>query len=141
MYLKQSDLFNGMSAEFIKQVLNISFREQHDTGSVLFKGGDYPEHFYILIQGRVQLTFGESEKQVYIGSSRGEFFGWSGLVGRSAYSASGECLETTDLFKINQMEFSQLLHSEPETKCLFYKNLASALGNRLMQTYEFLSQR
>ena len=141
MYLKQSDLFNGMSAEIIKHVLNISSREQYGSGSILFKGGDFPEYFFILIQGRVQLTFGESDKQVYIGSYRGEFFGWSGLVGRSAYSASAECLESTDVLRIDQMRFFQLLNSEPETKCLFYKNLASALGNRLLHTYEFLSQR
>ncbi|MDZ7759259.1 MAG: cyclic nucleotide-binding domain-containing protein [Desulfovermiculus sp.] len=141
MHLKQSDLFNGMSPEFIKHVMNISSREEYAPGTVLFHGGDSPENFFILIKGRVQLNFGNSEKQVYVCRHTGEFLGWSGLVGRDSYTASGECLETTYLLKIDLSKFSQLLDSEQDTKCLFYRNLAAALGNRLINIYEFISEK
>jgi CRP-like cAMP-binding protein len=139
MYLKQSDLFNGMSPEFIRQVLNITTREEHDSGTTLFHGGDRPENFFILIKGQVQLCAGNSGKQVYICHNTGELLGWSGLVDRDSYTASAQCLDTTDLLKIDLSMFSQLLNREHETKCLFYRNLASALGNRLFHIYEFIS--
>lgn len=141
MYLKQSDLFNGMSPEFIRQVLNITTREEHDAGTILFQGGDRPESFFILIKGQVQLYTGNSGKQVYICNHMGELIGWSGLVDRDSYTASAECLEKADLLKIDLSSFSQLLNREHETKCLFYQNLASALGNRLFHIYEFLSEK
>ena len=141
MFLKQSDLFNGMSPEFIKHVMNITSRQEYDPGTILFHGGDSPQYFFILIKGQVQLKFGNSEKQVYVCRHTGELVGWSGLVGRDSYTASAECLETTYLLKTDLSRFSRLLESEAETKCLFYRNLATALGNRLIFIFEYIAQK
>lgn len=141
MFLKQSDLFNGMSPEFIKHVMNTTSRQEYDTGTILFHGGDSPEEFYILIKGQVQLKFGNSEHQVYVCRHTGELVGWSGLVGRDSYTATAECLERTYLLKFDLPRFTQLLDREADTKCLFYKNLATALGNRLIFIFEYIAQK
>jgi CRP-like cAMP-binding protein len=140
MFLRQSELFNGMSMELIRKVMDLAERIHCDQGQTLFHRGERPDRFYILIHGRVQLTFGQKDQQVYVGSQPGEFFGWSGLLEQDSFTASGECLEPTDMLKIDTAKIFSLLRSDPEGTCLLYKNLCRALGSRLLHVYEFFTE-
>jgi len=137
MFLHQSELFSGMSMELIRKVMDFAERVHCSQDELLFSGGEYPDRFYILIHGRVQLTFGEDNQRVYVGSRPGEFFGWSGLLEQDSFTASAQCLEPTDLLKIRTADFFSLLRNDPEGHCLLYRNLCRALGSRLIQVYEF----
>jgi len=140
MYIKQADLFNGVSIHFIKKVMDIAVQEFHDTGEVLFHHGDPSSHFYILVKGKVKLSTGRAWQKVYIGTHTGDFFGWSSLVGRSEYTASAECLEPTDLLRINKSRFLIILNDDLTNGFLFYKNLATALGDRLINSYQLITE-
>ena len=135
MYIKQSDLFLGVRMDFLKKVMEVTRQESHPAGALLFDANDPATHFFILINGRVQLSLGESGKQIHIGSRRGESFGWASLVGRDLYTASALCLEYTDLLKIEVQAFKTLLSRYLDDGFVFYKNLSHALGKRLVQSY------
>lgn len=135
MYLKQADLFHGMGMDFLKKVMEVTRRESFPEGTQLFRSGDPAKHLYILINGRIELSMGEDEKQVHIGSQVGESFGWAALVGREQYTASARCLTKCDLLKIDVRQFIQLLNRYQDNGFIFYQNLAAALGKRLMQSY------
>lgn len=140
MLLRQSELFNGMSMEIIRKVMDRAERVHHAPGETLFLSGEKPESFYILINGRVQLTFGADKHSVYVGAEPGEFFGWSALLEREAFTATAECLETTDLLRIGIDDFFAILGNDPEGHCLLYRNLCRALGSRLLHVYEFFTE-
>ena len=55
MYLKQKDIFWGMSKDFLKEVMKISVTESYKKNDLLFQEGDSADRFYILLKGHVKL--------------------------------------------------------------------------------------
>jgi CRP-like cAMP-binding protein len=136
MYIKQSDLFLGLNHHFVKEIMAIAQKESHAESQFVFRLGEPADHFYILINGQVQLSLGDSGQVVYTSSNVGETFGWSSLIGRDSYSASALCLQPTDLLKIERHKLQNLLEKDTDSGYLFFKQLAEALGNRLLQLYQ-----
>jgi CRP-like cAMP-binding protein len=68
----------------------------------------------------------------------GEIFGWSALIGRKNYSATVICEQQTLVLKFHKDNIHHLLDQDAESAAIFYKQLARALGNRLLTVYELL---
>jgi len=139
MYFKQSDIFWGLDRSFIKAVMNIARKESYNRGDFLFQVEDRAESFFILLKGRVKLTIGENGHSIYTVCHPGEAFGWSSLVGRQCYSASAECREPTILMNIEAKKMLEIFEKNATLGFVFYKRLASLLGNRLLHTYRMIS--
>jgi hypothetical protein len=118
MYIQHADLFRGMSKDFLKKVMEITTKESHEKGAVLF---------------------GEMGHVVFVVSRPGEAFGWSSLIGRNLYSASAECKVPTRLLKMEKEKFLEILEKDPANGFIFFKRLAATLGNRLLQSYRQIS--
>ena len=89
MYIKMSDFFMDMGKNFTVEVLDIAEKLSHKEGDLLFHAGDQARHFYVLLKGSVKLSLGDTGPVVYMARQPGEIIGWSGLIGRDVYSASG----------------------------------------------------
>jgi CRP/FNR family transcriptional regulator len=139
MYIQQSDLFWGMNRDFVKEVMNIAEKESYQKGDLLFREGDPAANFYILIKGRVQLTIGETGQMVYTVDRAGEAFGWSSLIERDVYSASGECKQETILQKFDSRALLNFLEDDPVNGLIFIKRLAGLIGNRLLWSYKMIT--
>ncbi|MGD8741716.1 MAG: cyclic nucleotide-binding domain-containing protein [Desulfobacterales bacterium] len=139
MYIKMSDFFMGMGKQFTIEVLDIAEKLFQNKGAVLFHEGDPAQHFFVLLKGRVKLSLGEKGPVVYMVRQPGEIIGWSGLIGRDCYSASGECMEKTNLLKFNRDVFLDILKKYPRNEALLFKRLAEMLGNRLLELYPTIS--
>ena len=139
MYIQQSALFWDMDKDFVKDMMGIAVRETYQPGDFLFREGDPADHFYILIKGRVILTVGGTGPVVYTVDSAGEAFGWSSLIGREFYSASGECFETTVLDNFHRGEFHKVIEKYPGPGLIFFKRLAGLIGNRLLWSYKMIT--
>ncbi len=136
MFVKQSDLFWGLNKSFVKNIMDITKKEDFETGTFLFHEGDPTNQFYILIRGRVKLRIGEPAKTVYTVNHAGESFGWSSLIGRDIYSASAECTAPTKLLKIEKIKLQEIINEDHENGLHFYKHLSVMLGNRLILSYQ-----
>ena len=99
MYINQSELFMGTSMDFVKKLMDISQMTSHAKGDILFRENDQARYFFILLNGCVKLSIGETGQVVYEACRVGEVFGWSSLIGGNEYSASAECIEATKLLK------------------------------------------
>ena len=141
MYIKQSELFTGISMDFVKNFMDISEMSSHKKGEVLFRENDPARYFFILLNGRVRLSIGEPQQVVYNAERNGEAFGWSSLIGRDVYSASAECLEPTKLLKTASKALSRILEEDAENGIIFFKHLAATLGKRLLETYKVINQK
>ena len=135
MYIKMSDFFMGMGKQFTIEVLDISEKLIQNEGHILFHEGEPAKHFFVLLKGRVQLSLGETGPVVYMVRHPGEIIGWSGLIGRDLYSASGECMQETNLLKFDRDDFLDILKKYPQNEALLFKRLAEMLGNRLLELY------
>jgi CRP-like cAMP-binding protein len=136
MIIKQADLFYGLNHNFIKDLMAIAVRSSCLKGDVIFRSEEPATHFYILIQGCVRLRLGRAGREVFTSCRIGEIFGWSSLIGRQAYSASAECIEAATLLKIDRLQFQSILEKDLSSGLIFFKQLAAALGSRLIQLYE-----
>lgn len=139
MYIKISDFFMGMGKNFTVEVLDNAEKVSLKEGDLLFGSGAPARYFYVLLKGRVKLSLGESGPVVYVACRPGEIIGWSGLIGREAYSAAGKCMEETNLLKFNRDIFLEILKKYPKNEALLYKRLAETLGNRLLELYPTIS--
>ena len=139
MYIKMSDFFMGMGRDFTMEVLDIAEKLAQQEKDVLFQEGEPARHFYVLLKGRVKLSLGDSGPTVYMVQQPGEIIGWSGLIGRDTYSASGECVEPTNLLKFDRDIFLKILKKYPQNEALLFKRLAEMLGNRLLELYPTIS--
>lgn len=139
MYFKQKDVFWGMDKDFVAQIMKLTVPESYDPGDIIFRIGDPAEKFFILTKGQIKLSLGDAGHVVYIVSKAGEAFGWSSLIGRDAYSATAECLSTTNLLKINGEQLQTILEKDSDNGLIFFKRLAGILGNRLLQSYQKIS--
>lgn len=139
MYIQQSDLFWGMDRDFVKDLMSKASRVSYQQGDFLFHEGGPADHFYILIKGRVKLTVGTSGPVVYTVDSAGEAFGWSSLIGREAYSASGQCLGATVLDRIPREQAQMILEKYPDQGFIFFKRLAGLIGARLLWSYKMIT--
>lgn len=139
MYIKMSDFFMGMGKPFTVEVLDIAEKLSRNEGEILFHEGAPATHFYVLLKGRVKLSLGDTGPVVYMVRQPGEIIGWSGLIGRDTYSASGECMEETNLLKFNRDVFLEILNKYPQNEALLFRRLAEMLGNRLLELYPAIS--
>jgi len=139
MYLKQGDIFWGMSSESLKKINTISRKISHEPGHVLFEEGDPADRFFSLIKGRIKLTMPGTGQTVYTVSRAGEAFGWSSLIDRDFYSATAEVTAPSVLMVIEKDGLAGILHDHPGDGYIFFRQLAQTLGERLMQSYDLIS--
>ena len=139
MYIQQADLFWGLKRDFVKEFMDIAEKESHKKGHFIFHKGDPANNFYILIKGRVKLRIGEAGEVTYTVDHAGEAFGWSSLIDRDVYSASGECLEETLVQKFDKNKVNSILDKDPVNGLIFFKRFAGTIGNRLLWSYNMLT--
>lgn len=135
MYIKQGDLFRGVSISFLTKAMILAQRGSCSEGGILFHRGEPAVFFFVLINGSVELSVGEADRPVHIGDRTGESFGWAALMGRDSYPATARCLTRIDYLRIRVDDFKALLNDRLEDALIFYQNLSRALSGRLMQSY------
>ncbi len=140
MFIKETDLFEGMSQGFIDEIAKIMVEESYSEGSFLFKEGDPANDFYVLEEGTVRLTIGgeEGEHITYIMNTPGDSFGWSSLVERDTYTANAECRQPAKVIKIEKAKLNRIFEKHHFSGLMFYKRLARIIGERLVNTYNSL---
>ena len=141
MYIKQSELLLGTSMDFVKKYMDNSEMVSHNKGDVLFQENDPAQFFFTLINGRVKLSISEGGHLVHDIRQSGEAFGWSSLIGRDAYSASAECIEPTELLRTDSQKLTKVIQEDPANGIILFKHLAAMLGNRLLESYQTISQK
>jgi CRP-like cAMP-binding protein len=138
MYLKQADLFWGLSQQFIQALTSEAIKQTFKPGEVVFRLDDPADFFYVLIQGKIRLEVGQVAQGVYVSDRTGEAFGWSALIGREKYSATCICDQASVLLMFEKGHVARLLNRDAESASIFFKHLAAALGDRLLQLYRMI---
>ncbi len=139
MYLKQSDLFTGLGHNFLKQTMAIAEKVSFEKGDFVLKGGEPADCFFILIEGQISLLLRDTSEVVYQSSGLGEVFGCASLIGRDTYFLTARCDGPSVILRIERRKMEKILADDIDNGCLFFKQLSSAIGNRLMTTYTQLA--
>jgi CRP-like cAMP-binding protein len=138
MYLKQADLFWGMSQSIIQSITAKAVRQEFQPGEVIFRAEDPADCFYVLIKGRVRMDLKRTGTSVYSSDQVGEIFGWSALIRQDRYAAAVISETPTTALRFNCEAVCHLLEQDADSAAIFYKQLARALGSRLLSAYDLI---
>lgn len=141
MFIPQSDLFKDLDEQTMAEISKIMVEQAYKTGDVIYTEKSKADKFYILWEGRVKLAIGMEAEIDYTVSKRGQVFGWSSLVDRARYTARAECVEPAKVYEIGKEKIEKIFANRPESGKMFYKHLAAAVVQRLVDTYNaFLTE-
>ena len=133
MQFSQSDLFWGMSMDFVTATTDMAVHVTCQKGDMLFDIGDPADRFYVLLKGSVTMKRGDGK--LHTANQAGEIFGWSSLINRPEYAASATCDTVTELLNIDGESFLKILEKSPQDKATLFERLAKMLGNQLLDVY------
>jgi CRP/FNR family transcriptional regulator, cyclic AMP receptor protein len=132
MDLADTTLFKGMKDDFITAAEKTLMREKHAKGDLLFKTGDPADSLYILEDGRISICADQNDHSVSFIHAPGDFFGWSSLLNRPAYSASAEAVLPTTVLRIKKDTLETIFKQDPAGGFLFIRNFANIVGGRFI---------
>jgi CRP-like cAMP-binding protein len=139
MQISQSDLFIGLGHHFLKELILAADKIAFQAGQIVFREDEPADYFYILASGDIQLYTTDPQRVIHSSQTAGEIIGWSSLIGRDCYSLSAVCAGPTVLLRVEQERMNAILARDHEIGALFFRHLAGALGNRLLQLYPRVS--
>jgi CRP-like cAMP-binding protein len=138
MSIKESDLFKGVSQRFITKIATNSDEENLKKNAVVFSKGREASHFYVLVDGAVEISIGKKTGDHFSVNRPGEIFGWSALVEPYTYTATAKCTEETKVIKISRDLIEHTISEHPAEGLAFLKNLTSIIAQRLRYAYQWL---
>ena len=139
MLIKQKDLFWGMNPDFVKRATDEAIELSCKDGEVLFDIGDKTSTFYILLKGKISLCRAGDRKVQHTAQEPGEIVGWSALIRRDAYAAAAICDGDVELLKFDRDMFFDHMSETPQDRSAFFENIATMLGNRILDLEPFLA--
>lgn len=85
-------------------------------GKVIFQQGERAEFLYLLIDGKVDISFkpydGNPMTIAHVGT--GGLFGWSAVVGSDKYTSSAVAIEPVNAYRIQGRELRRFCREHPE---------------------------
>lgn len=136
MILRDVELIKGMSQQSIDRIIDICSEETYKLGDVLFEQGDLAEQAFVLKQGAVQISVSELTRPPHLATEPGELVGWSALAGRDRYTATAHATENSVVIRVPRSKLEAVLGSMPADGMIFYRQLAGAVGQRLIKAYD-----
>lgn len=128
--LKMAELFADISSDTQDRLMQLTRREEYESGSVLYDLGDITDDLYILESGRVVFELGRDDRTSAAGFilRKGEVFGWAALLEHQPVRiAKAVCVEKSALLRLNGEAAVKVLASDPASGYLVMRQLATLI--------------
>lgn len=138
--LKRCDVLLGLEDSDLAKIASLpsSRMEVYQAGATIFKEGDVAEDFYLLDEGKVNLTMEVAaypfQAPVVETINKGDVFGWSALVAPHILTHSAICIEPSRVVIIKGKELSALMDNDPRLGYEIMQGLVRVIGSRLRHT-------
>jgi CRP-like cAMP-binding protein len=133
-WLKKTELFGALNESQLNLLLSHSSVETFPEGKTIFRQGDEANHFYILIEGTIDLSVKTEGKFDFLSSKvekEGATFGIPSLIEPFRYNVTATCLKPSRLLVINAGRVRMEMEKDREMGMEIMKKLASIYFNRL----------
>ena len=129
--MQKVELFVPLSEKMIEELAKIGEVVEVPKGEVLFRQGDEADKYYILKDGKVQLTFTHPDGTVEIETVEpGMGVGCSALAGLGNYQAEGICEKACRFLVWRQKDLRHLFNEDSRLGYLMIKASARLLHKR-----------
>jgi CRP-like cAMP-binding protein len=130
-------LFERLSNDQIKKIMDITQEASMETGQILCREEEEAKAVFIIKTGSVELvTHVENNIELPVAVLRkvGDIFGSGVLVLPFRYSLTARCLESGTLYVIDGSELQKLMNSDRDLGCIIMTNLAMFYLKRLKES-------
>jgi signal-transduction protein with cAMP-binding, CBS, and nucleotidyltransferase domain len=135
--LKGHELFQSLSFEEIDRVSSFSGVKQYDAGEEVFKGGSVGSHFFVLLEGSVNLRLPAEahDTSLVVGRmEQGDIFGLAPLLGRGRHTTTARCSGTCSVLAIEAEPLRVMLEQNSPVGLQVMKVAAQAYFSRYVET-------
>jgi CRP-like cAMP-binding protein len=135
-------LFQGLAPDDIEPLIGLFRREAFEKGAVIFAQGDPADRLYVLVAGEVAIRFKppDGDELTVAVIKPGGVFGWSAVLGRSAFTSCALCTEQAQAISVEGDELRLLCETHPRTGVIILERLAGVIAQRLRNTHKHVIQ-
>ncbi|MFI5395908.1 MAG: cyclic nucleotide-binding domain-containing protein [Candidatus Binatia bacterium] len=136
--LRKAAIFGDLRDAEAERLLAVARPRQCHKGECLFLLGDHADRLYVVLSGKVELTFplsfGGAVRDVPVESKTpGSSLGWSALVKPHRFTLSARAAETSELAAFLRQDLLRVFESEPRIGYVVMQHVAEVIGRRLLQ--------
>ena len=131
-----SAIFEGIARETVEELCSGGRVVSFEAGHKLFERDQDADELMILQEGVVDLVFpvqiiGVTREVTMERVEAGEVVAWSALVHPYRFTVSAVCASRCVLNALGRDSLNVFFETDPQTGCLFMRNLAGVIGRRL----------
>jgi len=133
-WLKKTELFGALNESQLNILLSHSSVETFPEGKPIFRQGDEANHFYILIEGTIDLSVKTEGKFDFLSSKvekEGAAFGIPSLIEPYLYNVTATCLKPSKVLVIDARLVKMDMEQDPRMGMEIMKKLVFIYFNRL----------
>lgn len=136
--LRKTVIFGELRDAEAEQLLAVARPRQCHKGEFLFLLGDHADRLYVVLNGKMELTFPLSfdgvVRDVPVESKTpGSALGWSALVKPHRFTLSARAAESCELASFLRQDLLRVFEDDPRIGCVVMRHVAEVVGRRLLQ--------
>ena len=145
-FIEKVDVFSELNDDQLSAVQGCSETADFKRGDNLFKAGDEPDYFWVVIEGQVDLTWessdpepsGESISQLGPGMP----FGWSSLVPPNRYRLSAVgATRSGQVMKVDAAKLRALFENDADLGYKVMSKVLAVISTRFYQLQDEVARR
>ncbi len=115
--LKNIHLFNNLTDGQIAEIIRRSSELTLASNSVLFREGDDADNFFLILEGKIQLTGGIAGKSSWTALLfEGDYFGQEALVGKPTRIETASAVTDCSILRVSYTQVRSLIQHTPGLK-------------------------
>jgi len=136
--LRRAAIFSELNEAEAAHILAVARPRQCHKGECLFMLGDHADRLYVVLSGRVELSFplsfdGIVQDVPVESKTPGNALGWSALVKPHRFTLSARAAETSELAAFLRQDLFRVFEAEPHIGHVVMRYIAGVVGRRLLQ--------
>jgi len=131
------ELFRSLGFDEVARISDFSRPLSYKKRGIVFRHSDLGTHFYIVLEGCVNLKLpsADDESNLVVGRmEKGDIFGLSPLLGFERFTTTAECLEPSTILAIEIDPFRELLEKNLPVSVNVMSIIARAYFSRYIDT-------
>jgi CRP/FNR family transcriptional regulator, cyclic AMP receptor protein len=131
-------IFEGLNEDMIGLLTPMLEVFSCQPGTVIFQQGDQAEFLYVVIDGKVDMSFKPYDgiPMTISHVDKGGLFGWSAVVGSDTYTSTAVAIEDLEAYRIHGSDLRKFCREHPEAGKDILERLADGVSSRWKDSHK-----